>query len=1050
MSSGSTCKDCGDDALVENTPEGVRVCTQCGNVLEEVCLAADSSYQPASSHGSASGKMTAAAKSYSSLSRDSQPSDATVKAVDHVAGILGIPHSQKQELHLMYRSAAPHFSSFAGQTKHLVASALAYVLFKRAKRPFSLRDISQRLGVNASDLGRLGSRISAAIGITIDHLEPVDFVERVASHYRDTITVEQLHTLRRLMTDLITVSEGYDLVAGRNPASIVGASAFMALSSIRGLTADIKEIGEILAVSHYSIRTRITELETRLSSHAKKTPMLSKLVNAKTLSKFIPVIVKDYLMSLAPSSTPATPSSPSTPPTPPTKPSEAQAESSGTEDEVEEVKAALVEKKETTPPKSSTKRQADKGGASLWKYRKLSNDVTSPPAFVSANYKKLLRRLKLIAAKQRLVAFLSNEGLDSTVDQPSIEVTSEDLEFMTKYKEFQSTKLTNEDFDIEKMLMNNVSDESIIEGSIDSDSIMVDKTCKAHPNLSSRVLSDNDIPGDQLDQYLRSDKEKETLEQLTLNDPLLPSTPLSSSSPSTPTTTSTPSTPSRPTTNESTIVPTNTTAPPTTPTTPTTTTAVAATESPLPTIPQTVQIAQPLNMAMLIKQSMTLDMPNSFSKPATQSDPTPDANGNLSLNQKKLKAEMEKKLVWLKGFDDHISKTKPIAYQPKGLVNTSNTCFMNVILQSLVGCQPFLKLLRNIAECEALPHSKYPTLLNLTQFNNDYFSTLPNNNKYITTPTPINPKYFNDLVKSFNSKVSPPSPSSSTSASIPLNVALTNKRKTKLMMFESIQQQQQQSCQQDAQEFLIYFLDLIHEELVSLIKEIEGPKEEKPVVQDELDGGEWEIVGQKNKTSTINDQSTANNNSSPVSQIFSGTLRSSVNRSESKESITLQPFYCLHLDIRPENIHTLDDALSLFQKEETLEGYTCQTKKVVITASKSMSVEVLPRILIIHFKRFAYDTEAQKLDKKISFPTNLQIKSHMAKLDGVPKRYTLFSVVSHHGKGLSQGHYTCDVLQANNQWFKFDDASITEVSEQDIQSREAYLLLYQQYQPPVL
>ncbi|GAM18078.1 hypothetical protein SAMD00019534_012540, partial [Acytostelium subglobosum LB1] len=458
------------------------------------------------------------------------------------------------------------------------------------------------------------------------------------------------------------------------------------------------------------------------------------------------------------------------------------------------------------------------------------------------------------------------------------------------------------------------------------------------------------------------------------------------------------------------------------------------------------EAAQLWSKLIIEKMSLDTNSPAANKPSSSQTDVAGALNTTTSANQQKLRKEIDRKLAWMNHYDDYVNKSKAVQFQPKGLVNTSNTCFMNVVVST---------------DFESLPASKYPTLSNLVHFNNDYFaqpstpasgsttgggnSSSGNSGKQhnaVSTPAPINPRYFYDLVKSFNSKVSPSPKEASTMPVIPLSVPIT-KKKSKLIVYESQQQQQQQqSCQQDAQEFLIYFLDLIHEELVTLIRDIEGPKEEANIPNKEDLEGEWQVVVQRNKTSTINDQSSVA--TSPISQIFSGTLRSSVNRHESKESITLQPFYCLHLDIRPENVATLDDALSLFMKEETLEGYTCQTKKIEITASKSMSIEILPRILVVHFKRFAFDTKAQKLDKHVSFPTNLTLKSHTPVRTESTKRYSLFSVVGHHGKGLSQGHYTCDVLQPNNQWIKFDDANISEVTEQEVLSREAYLLLYQQ------
>ena len=46
-----------------------------------------------------------------------------------------------------------------------------------------------------------------------------------------------------------------------------------------------------------------------------------------------------------------------------------------------------------------------------------------------------------------------------------------------------------------------------------------------------------------------------------------------------------------------------------------------------------------------------------------------------------------------------------------------------------------------------------------------------------------------------------------------------------------------------------------------------------------------------------------------------------VTESGSKASATVQPFLLLHLDIYPDAVRTIEDALRLFSAPETLEGY---------------------------------------------------------------------------------------------------------------------------------
>lgn len=194
--------------------------------------------------------------------------------------------------------------------------------------------------------------------------------------------------------------------------------------------------------------------------------------------------------------------------------------------------------------------------------------------------------------------------------------------------------------------------------------------------------------------------------------------------------------------------------------------------------------------------------------------------------------------------------------------------------------------------------------------------------------------------------------------------------------------------------------------------------------------------------------------SSPISFLLFGRYRSVVARRKAKESVTLEPFHCVSLEIQDPAIASLTDALLYLSRPEQVDA----------GITKTVTLETTPPVLFIHLKRFVYDARygVEKLDKFISYPLRLEIPSKVLHAETSKQRphYQLHAVIYHHGRTADGGHYTCHVRQQQTSspskgedgevkdiWFYFDDASVAESSEERVVIEKgawqnAYILMY--------
>ncbi|CAJ0959286.1 unnamed protein product [Ranitomeya imitator] len=366
---------------------------------------------------------------------------------------------------------------------------------------------------------------------------------------------------------------------------------------------------------------------------------------------------------------------------------------------------------------------------------------------------------------------------------------------------------------------------------------------------------------------------------------------------------------------------------------------------------------------------------------------------------------------------------KPVSLQPRGLLNKGNWCYIN-------------------AQTAASVHTSTPMIDSFVQLMNE-FTNMP----VIAKPKQVaaGEKVVRDIRPG--------------AAFEPTYIyRLLTLSKSSLS---------EKGRQEDAEEYLGFVLNGLHEEMLSLKKLLSphndkilnGPELQPATDEDETnqpgDPGEgsdeeWEQVGPRNKSSITRQ---ADFIQTPITEIFGGHMRSVVYQHSSKESATLQPFFTLQLDIQSEKIRTVQDALESLVARESVQGYTTKTKQEV-EVSRRVTLEELPPVLVLHLKRFVFEKTGgcQKLVKNIEYPVDLEISKDLfspgvrSKIKG-QKTYRLFAVVYHHGNSATGGHYTTDVFQIGlNGWLRIDDQTVKVINQYQVVKqtveRTAYLLYY--------
>lgn len=244
------------------------------------------------------------------------------------------------------------------------------------------------------------------------------------------------------------------------------------------------------------------------------------------------------------------------------------------------------------------------------------------------------------------------------------------------------------------------------------------------------------------------------------------------------------------------------------------------------------------------------------------------------------------------------------------------------------------------------------------------------------------------------------------------------------------------SDQNDIHEFIIFFIDTLHEEL-------------KKKVNITITG---KIINEEDKTayeSMVYWKKFFENNYSKIINLFYGQTMSIIRVEKNNiESINYSPLCVFSLPIDNENNERekqtdIYDCFNLFTKKHNLDGDNQWKYKdnKYYDATQHIEIWEFPQILIIHLKRF--DNNGLKIDKLIDFPIKqLDLRKYCVGYDSDNSIFDLYAICNHIGF-CNIGHYYayCKNIN-NNKWYNFDDNNIMELDEDELVTNNAYCLFY--------
>ena len=244
------------------------------------------------------------------------------------------------------------------------------------------------------------------------------------------------------------------------------------------------------------------------------------------------------------------------------------------------------------------------------------------------------------------------------------------------------------------------------------------------------------------------------------------------------------------------------------------------------------------------------------------------------------------------------------------------------------------------------------------------------------------------------------------------------------------------SEQQDLQEFLQFIIDIMHtalarEVLINISGTVKTPVDKMAVEAMKC----WKNYFKDNFSFFV--------------ELFYGQYATKTKCPNCNyNSYSYDPFCFLSLPLNNQKLDNntgidLYNIIQLYCNNEYLDDdnkWRCEKCKTESKAERTITFWSTPKKLIIHLKRFK--NNGNKNNVYINYPLfNLNLSNYCVGYDKYESEYNLYAVACHIGNEHG-GHYISYCKNINHKWYKYDDKDVSEVTENDVITRDAYCLFY--------